>query len=167
MHVTLTVPFDIRLRREQDRWSFDPRGLADEQTGEEVYRDNPLDRGHLVRRLDPTWRISLAAAKSAGDDTFHFTNHTPQHKDFNQNQTTWAGLEDYLLENADNRDLKASARTPPARGVVLGTRGRRHAGTRGKDVGPSIAGQLVEPVQEKPVRERFQSRWLMGAGDAM
>ncbi|MCP2357083.1 endonuclease G [Nonomuraea thailandensis] len=103
----------LRIRRDPDRWIFDPRLPDSQQTGEEVYRDNPLDRGHLVRRLDPAWGASLAAAKSGNDDTFHFTNCTPQHKDFNQNQTTWAGLEDYILDNADTRDLKASVFTGP------------------------------------------------------
>ncbi|GAA0403975.1 endonuclease [Acrocarpospora corrugata] len=102
-----------RLRREPDRWTFDPRLPEDEQTGESVYRDNPLDRGHLVRRLDPAWGGSRTVAKSANDDTFHFTNCTPQHQDFNQNQTTWAGLEDYILENADNRDLRVNVFTGP------------------------------------------------------
>ena len=45
----------MRLRREPDRWFFDPRVPQDQQTGEAVYEDNPLDRGHLVRRLDPAW----------------------------------------------------------------------------------------------------------------
>ncbi|MFC4117145.1 DNA/RNA non-specific endonuclease [Nonomuraea zeae] len=103
----------VRLRREPDRWSFDPRVPEDEQAGEEIYRANPLDRGHLVRRLDPAWGTSQEAAKRANDDTFHFTNCTPQHEDFNQNKTTWAGLEDYILENADNRDLKVSVFTGP------------------------------------------------------
>lgn len=103
----------VRLRRDRDRWSFDPRVPADEQTGEEVYRDNPLDRGHLVRRLDPAWGVTHAVATFANDDTFHFTNCTPQHEDFNQNKTTWAGLEDYILENADNLDLKVNVFTGP------------------------------------------------------
>jgi endonuclease G len=103
----------LRIRRDPDRWIFDPRLPDSEQTGEEVYRDNPLDRGHLVRRLDPAWGASHAVAKSGNDDTFHFTNCTPQHKDFNQNQTTWAGLEDYILDNADTRDLKATVFTGP------------------------------------------------------
>lgn len=103
----------VRLRREQDKWSFDPRLPEEEQTGEEVYADNPLDRGHLVRRLDPAWGPSREAAKSGNDDTFHFTNCTPQHEDFNQNRTTWAGLEDYILENADNRDLRVNVCTGP------------------------------------------------------
>jgi endonuclease G, mitochondrial len=63
----------------------------------------------------------------SNDDTFHFTNCSPQHADFNQNQTTWAGLEDYILENADNRDFKVSVFTGPVfaedddeyRGVAL------------------------------------------------
>ncbi|MBL7490829.1 DNA/RNA non-specific endonuclease [Frankia sp. AgB1.9] len=116
-----------RLQREPDRWSFDPRVPEDEQTGEQVYRDNPLDRGHLVRRLDPAWGATRAQAKLANDDTFHFTNCTPQHADFNENQTTWAGLEDYILENADNQDFKVTVFAGPVlsdddqpyRGVLL------------------------------------------------
>ena len=103
----------MRLKREKDRWFLDPRVPADEQTGEDAYRDNPLDRGHLVRRLDPAWGASREEAKRSNDDTFHFTNCSPQHEDFNQNQTTWAGLEDYILENADNRDLKVTVFTGP------------------------------------------------------
>lgn len=103
----------LRLRRERDRWILDPRVPADQQTGEPVYADNALDRGHLVRRLDPAWGASDAEAKLANDDTFHFTNCTPQHEDFNQNKTTWAGLEDYILENADNRDLRVNVLCGP------------------------------------------------------
>ena len=103
----------MRLKREKDRWFVDPRIPAEEQTDEDVYRNNPLDRGHLVRRLDPAWGSSRTEAKASNDDTFHFTNCSPQHEDFNQNQTTWAGLEDYILENAENRDLRVSVITGP------------------------------------------------------
>ncbi len=102
-----------RLRRETDRWALDPRIAKASQIGEAVYADNDLDRGHLVRRLDPAWGPSAASAKQANDDTFHFTNCTPQHKDFNQRQTSWAGLEDFVLENAENHDLKVSVFTGP------------------------------------------------------
>jgi len=101
------------LRREADHWSLDPRVAVTEQIGEEIYRDNPLDRGHLVRRLDPAWGATEPIAQLGNDDTFHFTNCSPQHKDFNQNKTTWAGLEDYVLNNADNHDLKVSVVTGP------------------------------------------------------
>jgi endonuclease G len=103
----------LRLKREKDRWSLDPRVPVEQQTGEPVYADNALDRGHLVRRLDPAWGGSTTEAKLANDDTFHFTNCTPQHEDFNQNKTTWAGLEDYVLENADNRDLRVNVFSGP------------------------------------------------------
>jgi endonuclease G len=102
-----------RPRRESDRWIFDPRLPAEEQTGEEVYRKNDLDRGHLVRRLDPAWGTSAVQAKAANDDTFHFTNSTPQHHAFNAGDTLWAGLEDYVLDNADNEDLAISVFTGP------------------------------------------------------
>jgi endonuclease G len=97
-----------RLKRETDRWAFDPRIPEDEQTGHEVYDHNDLDLGHLTRRLDPAWGDSAATAKLANDDTFHFTNCTPQHKDFNRNKTSWAGLEDYILEHAENLKFKAT-----------------------------------------------------------
>ncbi|MGW6376991.1 DNA/RNA non-specific endonuclease [Rhodococcus sp. NPDC055112] len=112
------------LRRESDRWILDPRLPANQQTGEAVYRDNPLDRGHLVRRLDPAWG---PAAKAANDDTFHFTNCTPQHHDFNAGSTLWLGLEDYILNNSDNAELAVTVVTGPVlaaddpryRGVAL------------------------------------------------
>lgn len=113
-----------RPRRDSDRWIIDPRLPREEQTGEEVYRDNPLDRGHLVRRLDPAWGPK---AQAANDDTFHFTNATPQHHDFNAGSTLWLGLEDYVLNNTDNRDLAVSVVSGPVlheddpayRGVAL------------------------------------------------
>jgi endonuclease G len=85
--------------RETDRWIFDPRVDSSLQVGNEFYR-RPFDRGHLVRRLDPAWGRSERVAKSANDDTFHFTNCCPQHARFNQGKALWAGLEDYLLGKA-------------------------------------------------------------------
>ena len=92
-------------KRERDRWIIDPRLPAEFQTGEPVYKSNPLDRGHLVRRLDPAWGTDDAAVKAANDDTFHFTNAAPQHHQFNAGSTLWAGLEDHILANADTADL--------------------------------------------------------------
>jgi endonuclease G len=103
----------VRLRRAADRWFFDPRVPRDQQAGEQVYQENPLDRGHLVRRLDPAWGPSAAAAKLANDDTFHFTNCTPQHHDFNAGQTLWAGLEDYILDSADNLKFRVNVFSGP------------------------------------------------------
>ena len=100
-------------KRESDRWIRDPRLPETEQTGEPVYRDNPLDRGHLVRRLDPAWGTTDALAKVANDDTFHFTNCTPQHHLFNAGSTLWGGLEDYVLNHAETEDLRVSVVAGP------------------------------------------------------
>jgi endonuclease G, mitochondrial len=99
--------------RTGDRWFLDPRVPASEQTGEPVYRHNPLDRGHLVRRRDPAWGATDAIAKAANDDTFHFTNAAPQHHAFNAGATLWVGLEDYVLGNAETHDLAVSVFTGP------------------------------------------------------
>lgn len=111
-------------RRDSDKWILDPRIPISEQTGEDVYRDNDLDRGHLVRRLDPAWGSQSVAAV---DDTFHFTNCAPQHHEFNAGRTLWLGLEDYVLQNAVTSDLKVSVLSGPVlddddpqyRGVAL------------------------------------------------
>lgn len=101
------------IDREEDRWFLDPRIGEDEQAGEAIYAANPLDRGHLVRRLDPAWGVDFDQAKVANDDTFHFTNCCPQHEKFNRNKTTWAGMEDYVLNNAVAQRLRVSVFTGP------------------------------------------------------
>ena len=95
-------------KREGDSWLRDPRIDDDAQIGDEFYRKqanfeadrskNPFDRGHLVRRLDATWGDTVAAAKQHGDDSFHFTNCSPQFFSFNQGKQLWAGLEDYTRD---------------------------------------------------------------------
>ena len=70
-----------KIKRTRDKWYFDPRLDQKYQAGPKLYEDNPLDRGHLVRRLDPCWGPN---ARDAGEDTFHFTNCSPQHKRLNQ-----------------------------------------------------------------------------------
>jgi endonuclease G len=137
--------------RESDRWIVDPRLPASEQTGEAVYRDNPLDRGHLVRRLDPAWGESEAAIHAANDDTFHFTNCTPQHHAFNAGRTLWAGLEDYVLRNADTKDLAVSVVTGPVlaadddayRGVQIPRQYWKLVGTVKQDGALSVTGYLL------------------------
>ena len=91
-------------------WLIDPRIGRDEQWGNELYRRNPLDRGHLVRRLDPVWGTRAEAAR-ANEDTFHYTNSAPQHAGLNQRD--WLGLEDYILQAANTKDFKACVFTGP------------------------------------------------------
>ena len=97
-----------RIPRGGDKWYIDPRIERQYQFGNELYSKNDLDRGHMVRRLDPVWGPK---AEIANEDTFHYTNACPQHK--NLNQKTWNNLEDYILDNADVLDLKVSVFTGP------------------------------------------------------
>ncbi|RNF39574.1 DNA/RNA non-specific endonuclease [Planococcus salinus] len=98
----------VDIRRGNDRWYFDPRIDREYQLGPEFYKHNDIDRGHLVRRQDPNWGMDAA---KANEHTFHFTNCSPQHKNFNQKN--WLSLEDYILERAENRGLKVSVFTGP------------------------------------------------------
>lgn len=97
-----------KITRLKDKWYFDPRLDERYQAGPKLYKGNPLDRGHLVRRLDPCWGPN---AKEAGEDTFHFTNCSPQHERLNQRD--WLEVEDYVLKTADNADKRISVFTGP------------------------------------------------------
>ena len=98
----------VDVKRGNDRWYFDPRIDEAYQIGPEFYKSNDIDRGHLVRRRDPNWGID---AVKANEHTFHFTNCSPQHKNFNQK--AWLNLEDYLLDNAREYGMKVSVFTGP------------------------------------------------------
>ncbi|NNF77094.1 MAG: DNA/RNA non-specific endonuclease, partial [Rhizobiales bacterium] len=65
----------------------------------------PLDRGHLIRRLDPCWG-SREEAEQANRDSMYFPNIAPQHKDLNQK--VWLDLEDHILGLTDDRNAKVS-----------------------------------------------------------
>jgi endonuclease G len=99
-----------RIKRSNDAWGLDPRIPDEAQFGNELYYNNELDRGHLVRRLDPVWGED-EEAKEAEKDTFFYTNCAPQHSSFNRR--LWLGLEDYLLENTTTRGFKATVFTGP------------------------------------------------------
>lgn len=97
-----------KLARDSDSWYYDPRLDRALQCGPELYNNNPLDRGHLVRRLDPVWGEE---AGKANDDTFHFTNCSPQHNRLNTR--TWLNLEDYILDNAGTHSIRLTVFTGP------------------------------------------------------
>ncbi|MDQ3707343.1 MAG: DNA/RNA non-specific endonuclease [Chloroflexota bacterium] len=99
-----------RIPRSGDEWLMDPRIPKSAQAGNELYRNNDLDRGHMVRRLDPVWG-DQDVAELSNNDTFHYTNATPQHKDLNQK--TWNDLEDHILDNAGAHKLKVTVFTGP------------------------------------------------------
>jgi len=116
------VNIDGRLRqdvgkREGDSWLLDPRLKDEFQIDDKFYgkqktleadrAQNPFDRGHLVRRLDATWGKDEAQAKEHGDDSFHFTNCSPQFWAFNEGKKLWLGLEEFVLEQLEAGKSKA------------------------------------------------------------
>ncbi|WP_447007096.1 DNA/RNA non-specific endonuclease [Saccharothrix isguenensis] len=88
---------------------LDERFPAEFQVGDELYRGNRLDRGHVARRADLLWGPQ-AVAERANRDSFFFTNITPQMDDFNQSMRRglWGRLEDAVLSDVDVDDLRVS-----------------------------------------------------------
>jgi endonuclease G len=96
-----------REKNGKEKWFFDPRISKDYQVGDDLYAGNELDRGHLTRRADAAWGDIQEDAKLANDDTFHFTNCSPQHEIFNQSSKAneqgvllWGNLEDHVAQQA-------------------------------------------------------------------
>jgi endonuclease G len=79
---------DTRKRSELggENWRYDPRVPEQLQLGNaDVYGPaKRLDRGHIVRREDNAWGSAGLATDYANADTYHWTNCTPQHEAFNQ-----------------------------------------------------------------------------------
>jgi endonuclease G len=117
----------VQITRESDRWLFDPRVPAEQQTGNAVYRDNDLDRGHLVRRTSAVWGDSPEEAEQANADTFYYPNAAPQAGQFNKGKALWLGLENYVERHADTFDRRLAvfagpvleAGDPPYRGIQV------------------------------------------------
>ncbi|MCP4196632.1 MAG: hypothetical protein GY762_05720 [Proteobacteria bacterium] len=105
---------NARRRKEfgSDKWEYDDRLPKRGQVGNWFYGNEParynrnyFDRGHIVRRVEPSWGLT-EISQLANDDTFHWTNCSPQYKSFNQQSRYWQGLEDYLLEDGAVRHRK-------------------------------------------------------------
>jgi endonuclease G, mitochondrial len=85
-------------------WRRDGRIALEIQPDDDFYKESIakevvfFQRGHLVRRVDPSWGTSKES-KQAVEDTFHYTNAAPHQANFNN--VTWGNLEDYLLDKCD------------------------------------------------------------------
>lgn len=98
-----------RINRTGIEFVKDPRIPAELQTGDELYRANRIDRGHIARRADLLW-AALPEARRANTDSFYFTNITPQLDDFNQSNRdgVWGRLEDAVFADVGIDDLRVS-----------------------------------------------------------
>lgn len=92
----------------------DPKLPGDAQIGNELYKNNDLDRGHIARRAELCWG-PIEEAQMANDDSFYFTNIVPQHKRFNQSKMAgiWGELENAVFEQAKIKELKVSVMAGP------------------------------------------------------
>lgn len=88
---------------------LDPRIAKEFQVGDDLYKNNRLDRGHIARRADLIWGGD-EEAKQANIDSFYFTNITPQMDNFNQGGLggIWGKLEDAVFGEVDVDNLRVS-----------------------------------------------------------
>jgi len=143
----------VEIVRSQDAWAYDGRlpVEVEAQIGDELYRDNLLDRGHLVRRQDPNWG---AESQAANQDTFHFTNCSPQMSAFNQK--TWLELEDFILGNTRRWKERATVFTGPVlrsddplyRGVQIPRAFWKVVAFLGDDGKPSASAYVIDQTRE-------------------
>lgn len=98
-----------RISREGQGFTLDDRLPDEVQAGEDLYRGNDLDRGHLARRADLTWGPT-AEAQQANRDSFTFTNIAPQMAQFNQSGRggVWGEVENSLFEQVEVQQLRVS-----------------------------------------------------------
>ncbi len=140
-------------KREGDSWLRDPRIDAAAQVGDEYYgkqklfeadrTKNPMDRGHLVRRLDATWGKTVEEAKRNGDDSFHFTNCAPQFFKFNQGAKLWLGLEEFVLSQAIDGKRKVSVLNGPIFDGPLAPAGKLPKPSDKKSADPKFGGLAI------------------------
>lgn len=98
-----------RLSRDGISFRFDERFPESFQAGNDLYRANDLDRGHLARRSDLLWG-PRDEAQRANEDSFHYPNIAPQMNDFNQSgrDGVWGELEAALFAQVDVTNLRIS-----------------------------------------------------------
>ncbi|HEY7241766.1 MAG TPA: DNA/RNA non-specific endonuclease [Burkholderiales bacterium] len=152
-----------------DTWFRDTRVDAVDkaaQTGAEFYKKqstfeadrskNPFDQGHLTRRSDLQWGADDKTAKRNGDDSYHYTNCTPQHWQFNQNNRAsaatgiWFRLEDAAIASLADGATRLCVISGPVFDAPLckaGTDGRLRLNLKGKRVPDETFGGLKIPRQ--------------------
>jgi endonuclease G len=152
-----------------DTWFRDTRVDAVDkaaQTGAEFYKKqssfeadrtlNPFDQGHLTRRSDLQWGASDTTAKRNGDDSYHYTNCTPQHWQFNQNNRAsaatgiWFRLEDAAVASLADGATRLCVINGPVFDAPLckaGTDGRLRLDLTGKRVPDETFGGVKIPKQ--------------------
>ena len=93
-------------RSKSASWQLDPRVPADVQIDNSLYEGTAFDRGHIAKREDLLWGGADLASR-ANNDSFCYTNATPQHEKFNRlAPALWKSLEDEIFAQVDVADLR-------------------------------------------------------------
>ena len=74
------------------------------------YRNNPWDRGHLVRRRALHWG-DRDLAKLSDSESFYWTNIAPQHHQLHH--SAWGKIENWMFDVSDDEDRRACIFTGP------------------------------------------------------
>jgi endonuclease G len=89
-------------------WTIDGRIRRDQQLGNEAYKSNDIDKGHMVRRRDAAWGDN---PHRSANDTFAYTNAALQHAALNQKE--WLELENHVLDQVKAKGMRATVITGP------------------------------------------------------
>lgn len=180
------VNVDANLRpddsnREGDQWYHDRRLQETDEINQDFYGEqrtfeadrtsNPFDRGHLTRRMDAQWGASPSLAKRNGDDSFHWTNCSPQHWSYNEGAKRWLGLEDYVIDTFAKDTGRACVINGPVFDAPLSSEGAdgrvvpNLTGAKHKD--PSFGGVSIPKLFFKVVACRRSTGTLAAAAFLM
>ncbi|HKG03980.1 MAG TPA: DNA/RNA non-specific endonuclease [Conexibacter sp.] len=98
-----------RLSREGIDFVVDPAYDRRFQVDNELYKNDPLDRGHIARRADLLWG-TLPEAEAANRDSFYYSNITPQLETFNRASENglWGRVEDGIFDEVSVDRLRVS-----------------------------------------------------------
>lgn len=98
-----------KLSREDMEFTLDEAYESRYQVDNDLYANNPLDRGHIARRADLLWG-SREEAEDANKASFLFPNITPQLDTFNQSSKhgLWGEVENAAFEDIKVEKLKVS-----------------------------------------------------------
>lgn len=99
LYTAHNIDYSQKTRARGSSWDVDDRMDLSYQTDNHAYRNNPWDRGHLVRRDAVVWG-NQQEAQDASDSTYFYTNAILQHGSFNQSGNKWLGLENWILHKA-------------------------------------------------------------------
>lgn len=147
-----------------DNWRKDRRIASAHQWGEELYkaRKSNFDKGHMAKREDVQWGLTVLEARAAADTTFYYPNAVPQHAHLNQQ--IWADLENYILHTESvPHNLRIAVFTGP---VLRATDPVFVTKILGKEIQlPTLFWKVV--VFTKDEQQLYRVGFLMGQGQLL